>query len=196
MDTKEQFFKELTSDLSLSIQDLNDFSELFVMSKYSASDYFVQLGELTRTCGFVKNGIMRAYISDSEGEEANLRFILKYGFISGSFAKGATSSMNIQSLVDCEIYIANWDSISEFLKSHKILIKFFNTLLASGHQSIVQRLSTYLRNNAKQRYELFLKEYPNLINQIPHYHVANFIGITTVQLSRIRQKIAHEKIRK
>ena len=196
MDTKEQFFKELTSDLSLSIQDLNDFSELFVMSKYSASDYFVQLGELTRTCGFVKNGIMRAYISDSEGEEANLRFIQKYGFISGSFAKGATSSMNIQSLVDCEIYIANWDSISEFLKSHKILIKFFNTLLASGHQSIVQRLSTYLRNNAKLRYELFLKEYPNLINQIPHYHVANFIGITTVQLSRIRQKIAHEKIRK
>ena len=55
MDTKEQFFKELTTDLSLSLQDLNDFSELFIEKKYSASDYFVQLGELTRSCGFVKN---------------------------------------------------------------------------------------------------------------------------------------------
>lgn len=192
MDTKEQFFKELTTDLSLSLQDLNDFSELFIEKKYSASDYFVQLGELTRSCGFVKNGIMRAFIPDSEGNEANLRFIQQHKFISGSFAKGAMSSMNIQSLVDCDVYIANWDSISEFLKSHKMLMKFFNNLLASGHQSIVQRLSTYLRNDAKQRYELFLNEYPNLINQIPHYHVANFLGITTVQLSRIRQKIAHK----
>ena len=122
-----------------------------------------------------------------------MRFIQQHGFISGSFAKGAMSSMNIQSLVDCDVYIANWDSISDFLKSHKIIMKFFNNLLASGHQSIVQRLSTYLRNNGKQRYELFLHEYPNLINQIPHYQVANFLGITTVQLSRVRHKIAQEK---
>lgn len=192
MNNKELFFNELTTGLSLPIQVLYDFYELFIEKHYSSSDYFVKLGELTCTCGFVKNGIMRAYICDSGGEEANLRFIQKHGFISGSFAKGATSSMNIQSLVDCDVYIANWNSISEFLKSHKVLMKFFNNLLASGHQSIVQRLSNYLRNNAQQRYELFLKEYPNLINQIPHYHVANFLGITTVQLSRIRQKITRE----
>lgn len=193
MATKELFFKELTNDFPLSPKDLNGFSELFTEKQYSTSDYFIKLGELTRSCGFVKNGIMRAYIPDSEGNEANLRFIQKPGFISGNFAKGAASSMNIQCLTDCDVYIANWDSVSEFLKSHKILIKFFNNLLASGHHSIIQRLSTYLRNNAKQRYELFLHEYPNLINQIPHYHVANFLGITTVQLSRIRQKIVREK---
>ncbi len=193
MNTKELFFQELTADLSLSFQDLIGFSELFKEKHYSSSDYFVKVGEMTRFCGFVKNGIMRAYISDIEGEEANLRFVEKLGFISGSFAKGALSSLNIQSLVDCDVYIASWDSIFGYIKSHNTLRKFFNILLASGHYNIVQRLSTYLRNNAKQRYKLFLQEYPYLMNQIPHYHVANYLGITTVQLSRIRQKITQEK---
>ncbi len=193
MDTKEQFFKELTNGISLSVQDLNYFSDLFSAKQYCEKNYFIRVNSLTNSCGFVYNGIMRSYISDNEGKEANLRFIQKYGFISGSFAKGASSSMNIQSLIDSEVFIANWNSVSDFLKSHKTLRIFFNDLLASGHQNIIQRLSVYLRNDAKERYELFLHEYPNLINQIPHYHVANFLGITPIQLSRIRQKIAQPK---
>lgn len=190
MDDKRLFLKKITSNILITPGDLTDFTNLFTEKKYSESDYFIREGELTHSLGFLAKGLMRAYISDSEGKEANLRFINESGFISGSFAKGVPGPMNIQCLKDCVVYVSNWNSISVFLKSHKSVSKLFNDLLADGHFKIMQRLSTYLRNGAKARYELFLKEYPNLINHIPHYYVANYLGITTVQLSRIRQKLA------
>ncbi len=193
MDDKVQFFKTVTNNISCSSKDLIEFSELFIKKDFSNSDFFIREGYIANSLGFVAKGIMRAYISDDEGKEANLRFILENDFISGSFAQGVPSSMNIQCLNDCSIYISDWKSTFQFLNTHNSFRKFFNQLLATGHSRITQRLSSYIRNVASERYKLFLKEYPNLINYIPHYHVANFIGVTSVQLSRIRRKLVTEK---
>lgn len=46
-----------------------------------------------------------------------------------------------------------------------------------------------VQENAGQRYQRFLKEYPSLNSRIPQYHIASHLGITPTQLSRIRKKI-------
>lgn len=45
-------------------------------------------------------------------------------------------------------------------------------------------------NDAKTNYLIFKKEYPGLENQIPQYHIASYLGITPIQLSRIRARLA------
>jgi hypothetical protein len=55
------------------------------------------------------------------------------------------------------------------------------------------RLSNYIKYNGKERYELFLKDYPGLANRIPLFHIANYLGISSVQLSRIRAEYAKYK---
>ena len=47
-----------------------------------------------------------------------------------------------------------------------------------------------LNRNSLEKYELFLNEYPSLINRIPNYYIANFLGITPTQLSRARKQFA------
>jgi CRP-like cAMP-binding protein len=39
--------------------------------------------------------------------------------------------------------------------------------------------------NAKRRYEAFLAKYPGLEKRIPQYHIASYIGISPVSLSRL-----------
>jgi len=46
--------------------------------------------------------------------------------------------------------------------------------------------------NASERYRAFREEYPGLEQRIPQYHIASYLGITPVQLSRIR---AHKNAR-
>jgi CRP-like cAMP-binding protein len=46
-----------------------------------------------------------------------------------------------------------------------------------------------LLDSLEVRYQRFLKEFPGLANRIPQYHIASFLGVTDVALSRIRKKI-------
>jgi len=42
--------------------------------------------------------------------------------------------------------------------------------------------------DADRRYSLFQKQFPQLEQQIPQYHIASYLGVTPTQLSRIRRK--------
>ncbi|MDH3326953.1 MAG: hypothetical protein OEM38_09590 [Gammaproteobacteria bacterium] len=43
--------------------------------------------------------------------------------------------------------------------------------------------------DASTRYHAFLEEFRGLEKRIPQYHIASYLGITPVQLSRIRSSI-------
>lgn len=41
---------------------------------------------------------------------------------------------------------------------------------------------------AMERYRWFLDEYPGLIDRAPHRHIASFLNVTPVTLSRLRRE--------
>ena len=49
-----------------------------------------------------------------------------------------------------------------------------------------QREAEFLLDDAPTRYRNFQKQYPGLEDRLPQYHVASYLGITPVALSRIR----------
>jgi hypothetical protein len=50
-----------------------------------------------------------------------------------------------------------------------------------------------IHDSAEVRYQNFLKSRPELIQMVPLYMIASYLGITREALSRIRQKIALNK---
>ncbi|HRH36284.1 MAG TPA: Crp/Fnr family transcriptional regulator, partial [Catalimonadaceae bacterium] len=54
----------------------------------------------------------------------------------------------------------------------------------------LDRYSSLLLDSAETRYLKLLKERPELIQQVPLYMVASYLGITPEALSRVRNKIA------
>ena len=48
-----------------------------------------------------------------------------------------------------------------------------------------------LLDSLEIRYRRFLKEFPGLADRIPQYHIASYLGVTDVALSRIRKKIKY-----
>ena len=48
-------------------------------------------------------------------------------------------------------------------------------------------------HNPEERYLLLLKNKPELLNRIPLYHLATYLSITQISLSRIRNRILEKK---
>jgi len=60
---------------------------------------------------------------------------------------------------------------------------------------LFQRMGNYARlflsrikDNPQKRYEDLLKNHPEIIRRIPQHYIASYLGITSVSLSRIKNK--------
>ena len=60
---------------------------------------------------------------------------------------------------------------------------------------VVQRLAFYsrlflsrIRDSPARRYELLLKDNPEILARVPQHYIATFLGMTPVSLSRIRSR--------
>jgi len=51
----------------------------------------------------------------------------------------------------------------------------------------IERIESLQYKSASERYEIFMKLYPDLLNMIPHHYIASYLGVTPESLSRIRK---------
>jgi len=104
-----------------------------------------------------------------------------------SFTSGTASNMSIKALEDTSLLTLTNDSMHKLINTQPkfLVIKNYYTELSfirnTHHASDLAML------NAKQRYYKFMKENPALINRIPQYHIAAYLGIKPQSLSRLRK---------
>ncbi len=152
------------------------------------NEYFIKKGNINNKLGFVKKGILRGFIMDEKGNDINLTFYKENDIVSGNLVPNIPSAENIQAIENCTVYVADFKYVMSLILKDEKLIKIFNETLGGIYSDIHSRYISLISYNALKKYRYFLKEYPDLINRIPNYYIASFLGITPTQLSRIRKE--------
>ena len=180
----ERFLKDIRIEPNL--KQIQLFSQLFVRKHLKKDDYFIKDGKNNYDIAFLLEGIMRMYVVDEDGEETNLSFFTEDDYFSGGYAFGQKAVVNIQCLEDCTLLVAKGCDLIMITNRIHHVARSYNSMLDNIFKQSTLRLSNCIKYNGKERYELFLKNYPGLANRIPLFHIANYLGISSVQLSRIR----------
>ena len=74
-----------------------------------------------------------------------------------------------------------------------VMERFFRILIQNAYVSLQHRLAITNSEEAERRYEEFAKKNPLLIQRIPQYLIASYLGIKPQSLSRIRKERAQKK---
>lgn len=155
-----------------------------------AGDHWVRQGDQSREFAFIMSGLLRVYYVQKSGKE------LIEGFYDDGKTIAAISALvsempcqyYIQALEDTQLITLDYYDFFEFAKTNPQLLLW----LLEVHQSLfidkAKRDAKRILCNGEERYQWFAKEYPQLLDRIPQYHIASFLGITPVSLSRIRRK--------
>lgn len=183
------FFNKLTP---VSPESWERFEILFKPKNVKKGDYFISEGQIAKEIGFLKSGIIRAFYRNNEAVEYNKHFFINPCFIGGysSLITKAPNVINQQALTDCVIYVANYEDIQILYETCPDIERAARILAELFFVQKEQREIEIVLLDADKRYQIFQKDFPQLEQQIPQYHIASYLGITPTQLSRVRRKIS------
>jgi CRP-like cAMP-binding protein len=152
----------------------------------------IREGQVVNKIYFVKSGCLRSFCTDKEGKEHTLLFAIKNWWISDYIAihDNTYATLTVESLTDAAIIEFNAKELDEI---HSLFPEFEPLQRQNLERHVVslqKRILNQLQLSALERYELFLKQYPDIEKHTRNYHIASFLGITQQSLSRLRVEIS------
>lgn len=143
-------------------------------------------GQTCKTIYFLKSGVARIYYY-KDGVDITESFSFEGEIIARveSLFTGNPSQKAIQILEDAEILAINAVSLFGLYDTFPQIERLFRLIFEAGYVETVRRIESIQFHTAEQRYQALLKK-PNLLQRIPLKHIASYLGITQVSLSRIR----------
>ena len=179
-----------------SITDVSDeaFIELQKISsfkKIEAGTQLVKTNEIPTKVYLLVSGGIRCYLSTESGKEFNKTFCLPVSLVASLTAllNKTASIFTFEALTACELYEVDFSKFMDLSDKNPVINSLYIRILEDVYMKYEKRLIELISLDAKDRYLELRKQVPNVDKLIPQYHIASYLGITAVQLSRIRKKI-------
>ncbi|WP_348800435.1 Crp/Fnr family transcriptional regulator [Flavobacterium adhaerens] len=165
------------------------FKHLFITKEVPTKTILLEEGKISKTMFFIEKGCLRTWVNNN-GKDITTQFFFEGDSVSSieSFMTNKPSLYSIETLEPCVLQtvtqkdfqeaIMNLSGIKDIMTEH-----LFQRLLQSQ-----QLFFSYLKNTPQQRYDALLKQHPEIIQRIPQHYIASYLGITSVSLSRIRNR--------
>lgn len=137
----------------------------------------------------VMNGIIRKFLTNAKGEEFTTDFFTSNQAITPALLRSIdfVSFVNLEVLSPkAEVMLFSNQEMEKTMQGNKDLEAFGFKVMMQDAYKRAEREKILLTASGKEKLEWFRKNYPNLENEIPHYYIASFLGITPTSLSRLR----------
>ena len=190
----EDLIKKIKSRLHLR-PEAEEF--LYSISKektLSKGEVLIRQGQTVKKTFFVTSGCLRSYCIDKNGKEHTLLFAIKDWWISDYIAihTGELSTLTVECLTESKVIEFNAKELDGIHARFPEFESYQRHNLERHVVSLHKRILNQLQLSAAERYDLFLKQYPDIEQHTRNFHIASYLGITQQSLSRIRV----EKVKK
>lgn len=170
-----------------------DKHELILNSEVCNADknaHLVNTGDEVQYALYLLDGIVRYYVVTEDGQEVTKAFYLD-SFLIGSFDvtfNHVPNKFSVQALTPVTFLKVPIKNIRNLMDKSHNFCKVYNSFIVSVFVFKEKREIELLSTTAKERMERFYEEFPQIANEISNVSLASYLGITPVQLSRIKNK--------
>ena len=183
--------ENITKNVPFSKTELEEFSKYFHLKSIKKKTFLLEQGEVCKFEGFVLNGCFRIFTFDKNGNETTLYFGVKNWWLMDidSFMNQTPSNLNIQALEDSNVLLIKRSDKLALFESLPVVEKLFRVM---SQKALVAWQRRLINNNcltAKERYHLFLTDYPEISSKLSDRKIASYLGITHEFLSKLKKQL-------
>lgn len=187
----------LSNLLKIPKETIFECSEHYIPKKFHKGEYLLSAGEVCKGTYFVNEGLLRMYSIDQFGREHIIQFAPENWFISDRSSQffNKNSRYFIDAVEDTRCILLNNDFFENLQKLYPDNSGGNIALLQRHIHGLQNRVNSLLSETAEERYLNFLKMYPDIMQRVPQWMVASYLGITPESLSRVRRELAQKNFK-
>ena len=179
--------------VTLELDEEQFFRSIFKEMHIKKGDFFLKAGEINNKLGFVNKGLIRYFVYKND-DESTIEFTSEGEFIAEyqSFLDNSEAIQYIQAIEDTTLLVTDNDSIQQLYNKTKHGNLIGRLVIEYRYNHLMKQLLSIYMHDPEQRYRNFIKVYPDLIQRVPQYYIASYVGVKPQSLSRIRKRIVNQ----
>jgi CRP-like cAMP-binding protein len=185
----QRLIEKLRSYIEFNEGEARFIDSVFKVKHLAKGEHFLLAGNVCREAAFIESGVFRFYINTGE-RDATYYFAAENEFICDypSFLPRHPSSINIQALEAAEIRAISFDDLQSFYREINFGERFGRLIAEEIFVDSIQQLTSFYQDKPAIRYQNFVHRFPQLVQRLPQYYIASYVGIEPQSLSRIRRR--------
>lgn len=188
MDEFSQITDYVSRFIDLSEEEKNNFVSKLRFKKVKKKQFIVQPDFVCKYRSYVVEGALRAYLVGNDGQEHTIALAIDDWWISdfNSYIYQKPATLFVEALENSSIVQITYEDEQRLLQENPKFERFFRIITQRGFAYLQRRILSNLSKPAEERYHEFAAQYPKLLQKVPQYAIASFLGITPVYLSQLR----------
>lgn len=172
---------------AISLQKLLDIS---VIAEYPKGHFLFREGKKNRDVYFMLDGIARVYYL-CNATEVNLLFGIDGEFLISlkSYVENKPGYENIELLEPSKLLKIEYSDLQNLYETDITIANWGRKLAERALIETEERLMFRQFKTATQRYKELIEKQPCLLQRVQLGHIASYLGVSQVTLSRIRAEI-------
>jgi CRP-like cAMP-binding protein len=165
------------------------FVKLLRLKKLEKGEFFCRQGEETQDLGLVLKGLLFNFYTNSEGEDFVKYFIPENNVVAcySSLIKGEPAAFSSQALEPTTLVTMKYRDLQALRERHICWERLGRISAERLYIEKEEREQRFLMEDARARYGAFVRANGELMQRVPQYLIASYLGISPVSLSRIRK---------
>lgn len=187
----ENILNNIKRYVALNEEDEKQFTSIVTTIKIKRRQFIVQPNFICSHQTYVLNGALRSYFVNNEGVEHTIQFAIEDWFISdfNSYVNQNPASLFVEALEDSIIQQIAYQDVENLCDKNPKFERFFRLVAQKSFAHSQRRVLSNLGMSAQERYLEFFNQYPSIVQRVPQYTLASYLGMSPEFLSKIRKRI-------
>ena len=170
--------------------DWEKYGHLIKEKTIPAKTILLNEGDVSRYGYFIRQGCLRLWFNN-KGKDITFQFFFEGEAVSSveSFRTGEPSMFSIESIEPTTVYIISKKSFEQIFANDPVYTPLLQETMVKRMSHYSRLFMSYIKNTPEERYRELLKTSPHIIQRVPQHYIASYLGITSVSLSRIRNRM-------
>ncbi|SER90098.1 cAMP-binding domain of CRP or a regulatory subunit of cAMP-dependent protein kinases [Pedobacter rhizosphaerae] len=188
--SEDDLLETLSFIMPLPTPMQNRIKEESLIETFERKKILLSPGETARRIYFIRSGFLRSYFIDEDGKECTTWFSGKGDLMTSasSFFSQQPANEYIEVLQDCKLQSLTWLELNAYYADFKEG-NLLGRIIIQKYYILGEERAILLRTQRPEhKYDLLLKNHPQIEQQTTQQNIASYLGISRETLSRIRRK--------
>lgn len=155
--------------------------------QFANKQVIIPQGDKSRRTFFILKGMVRGYLINPKGEEKNL-FLRPAGTLTGApdaLFENVATKYTFEAIQETHLLLFNFAQVEKLSQEQVNIARLYIAGLKENLQTLLFRIESLVDMTPEQRYEALRERSPQFFQTAFNKHIANYLGMTPVSLSRI-----------